>query len=128
MQTQGRGVYIGSVSNELESSFPIIQLSCRWVGPRSRFRDPFFHAFLVLSISEMDLEVVHGCARSRRVEFPRAVVAPNTRKIEEFQLLARVRVRVGHGLHCFRVHSSVPHHRFEGVIRVRLVESSESCY
>lgn len=68
MQTQRkRSVYIGCVRNELKSSFPIIQFLCRRVGPRSRFRDPFFHAFLVLSVSEMDLKVVHGCARSRSV-------------------------------------------------------------
>jgi hypothetical protein len=76
----------------------------------------------------MNLKIIHRRSGAGCIQFPRTIVAPDAWKVEEFQLLVGLSLRVGDGLHGFRIYSRVPHHCFERVIRVCLVKSIESCY
>jgi hypothetical protein len=47
----------------------------------SSFRNPLFHAFFVLTVPQMNLEVVHRRGWTGGIKFPWAIVAPDTGEI-----------------------------------------------
>lgn len=57
-------------------------------GDTTRLHDAFLNALLVLSVAEMDFEIVDGHARSGGVEFAGAVMTADAREVLVFDLLA----------------------------------------
>lgn len=90
-------------------------------------RKTLFNTLLVLSVSKVDLKVIHRHAWSWRVELPGTVVAADSRKILVFDLLALLEVVwIGHWGKGVHVNGGVPHDAFKGVVGVGLFESAET--
>lgn len=102
--------------------------ACRGSGTiTANILDALFDALFVLSVAEVDFEVIHCHARARGVKFPWAVVAADTREVLIFDFLAvRETVRVGHWGEGVGIDGGISHHAFKGVIWVGLFEFLET--
>lgn len=72
----------------------------------------------MLTVPEVNLEVVDRHARTGSVQFAWAIVTPDTREVLVFQFVAGRAGRVGYGEHSLGVDSRISHYTLEGIIRV----------